>query len=81
MEVVVRDNGPGIDPAVVERLFEPFYTTKSNGLGMGLTICRTIVEAQGGRLGAENQPGGGAAFTIALPSLGPRRPNRGRDSH
>jgi signal transduction histidine kinase len=81
VEVVVRDNGPGIDPAVVERLFEPFYTTKSTGLGMGLTICRTIVEAHGGRLWAESHPGGGAVFTIALPLPGPATPNRGGDDH
>jgi signal transduction histidine kinase len=67
VEVVVHDNGPGVDPAAIDRVFEPFYTTKPSGLGMGLAICRTIVNAHGGRLWAENHPGGGAVFTIALP--------------
>ena len=70
VEVEVRDNGPGLDPAVAGRLFEPFYTTKPAGLGMGLAISRTIAEAHGGRLRAEGHPAGGAVFTLALP-LGP----------
>ena len=66
----MRDNGPGLDPAVAGRLFEPFYTTKPAGLGMGLAISRTIAEAHGGALRGENHPAGGALFTLALP-LGP----------
>jgi signal transduction histidine kinase len=50
--VAVRDSGPGLDPASVEHLFEAFYTTKPSGLGMGLSICRSIIEAHGGRLWA-----------------------------
>jgi signal transduction histidine kinase len=46
--VQVRDSGPGIDPGIVERVFEPFYTTKISGIGMGLTICRSIIDAHGG---------------------------------
>jgi C4-dicarboxylate-specific signal transduction histidine kinase len=65
--VAVRDSGPGIDPAHSERVFEPFYTTKSGGVGMGLSICRSIVNAQGGRLWAEANEPRGAAFRFTLP--------------
>jgi signal transduction histidine kinase len=65
--VAVRDSGPGIDPENLERVFEAFYTTKSNGVGMGLAICRSIIEAHGGRLWADaNQPRG-AVFRFTLP--------------
>ena len=68
--VEVRDSGPGLDQAQLERLFDPFYTTKPEGLGMGLTISRSIIEAHGGRLWAEpNQPSG-AAFRFTLPVAG-----------
>lgn len=62
----VRDQGEGL-PADVERLFEPLYTTKPQGLGMGLVICRSIVGAHQGRLWAESHPGGGAVFHFELP--------------
>ena len=66
--VGVYDSGPGIEPQNLERIFEAFYTTKSNGMGMGLAICRSIIEAHGGRLWAEaNQPRG-AVFQFNLPS-------------
>ena len=58
--ISVRDSGPGIAPSIVDRLFEPFVTTKSEGLGLGLSISRTIVASHGGRLWAENNPDGGA---------------------
>jgi PAS domain S-box-containing protein len=65
--VAVRDSGPGIDPTHLERMFEAFYTTKSGGTGMGLSICRSIIDAHGGRLWAEaNQPRG-AVFLFTLP--------------
>lgn len=67
VEVIVADTGPGVDAKMMPRLFEPFATTKSNGLGMGLTICRSIVEAHGGRLWAVPNPGGGAQFRFRLP--------------
>ena len=65
--VSVRDFGPGIPEGGAEALFEPFYTTKEEGLGMGLAICRTILEAHGGTIGAKNAPDGGAVFTFTLP--------------
>jgi C4-dicarboxylate-specific signal transduction histidine kinase len=64
--VAVRDSGPGLDMKSLDRLFDAFYTTKSQGLGMGLAISRSIVEAHGGRLWAENAPRG-AIFQFALP--------------
>ena len=63
----IADSGPGLPEGVAERLFQPFITTKSGGLGMGLAICRTIVEAHGGRLWAEPNPGGGTLFAFVLP--------------
>jgi signal transduction histidine kinase len=63
----VRDNGPGLQEPDPDRVFEPFYTTKAHGLGMGLPICRTIVEAHGGEIQAANAPGGGAAFRCDFP--------------
>jgi signal transduction histidine kinase len=66
-ELSVSDTGPGIQSDVLEQIFEPFYTTKESGMGMGLAIASTIVEAHGGRLWAENQTGGGAIFRLALP--------------
>ena len=68
--VTVRDSGPGIDPAHLDRVFDAFYTTKSSGVGMGLSICRSIVHAHGGRLWARaNQPRG-TIFQFTLPGMG-----------
>ena len=65
--VAVRDSGPGIDPAHLEQVFEAFYTTKPSGTGMGLSICRSIIDAHGGKLWAQaNQPRG-ALFQFTLP--------------
>jgi C4-dicarboxylate-specific signal transduction histidine kinase len=66
--VTVRDSGPGIDPQPVERVFQAFYTTKAGGVGMGLSICRSIIEAHGGRLWAEANEPRGAVFQFTLPS-------------
>ncbi|WFU45118.1 PAS domain S-box protein [Bradyrhizobium sp. CB82] len=73
--VAVRDNGPGFDAAMVDRLFEPFYTTKPDGIGMGLSICHSIIEAHGGRLWAGANEPRGAVFQFNLrPEQGdPRR--------
>jgi signal transduction histidine kinase len=65
--VALRDSGPGLDPESLGRLFDPFYTTKPSGMGMGLSICRSIIEAHGGKIWATaNQPRG-AAFHFTLP--------------
>jgi len=66
-KVGVADSGPGMPDDVAERLFQPFVTTKAQGLGMGLAICRTIVDAHGGRLWAEPNSGGGTVFAFVLP--------------
>lgn len=67
IHVYVEDNGHGIPPDMLEHIFDPYYTTKDHGLGMGLSISRTIVEAHGGRLVAENNASGGACFSFTLP--------------
>lgn len=69
VELAVVDSGPGIEPDKVTHLFEPFYTTKPNGMGMGLSIARTIIDAHHGHIWAENNPSGGAVFRIALPAV------------
>jgi PAS domain S-box-containing protein len=65
--VAVQDSGPGIDPEHLERVFSPFYTTKIAGIGMGLSICRSIIAAHGGRLWAEGNRSRGAIFQFTLP--------------
>jgi signal transduction histidine kinase len=66
--VAVGDSGPGIDPEQLERVFEPFYTTKTTGVGMGLSICRSIIDAHGGRLWADANGSRGAVFQFTLPA-------------
>jgi two-component system sensor kinase FixL len=70
IEVAVEDSGPGITPERRGRLFEPFFTTKANGMGIGLSISRTIIEAHGGRIWAENNAREGATFRFTLPLAG-----------
>jgi C4-dicarboxylate-specific signal transduction histidine kinase len=65
----VSDSGRGIAAEHFDRLFEPYFTTKADGTGMGLAICRSTIEAHGGRIWAENNLGGGATFQFVLPSL------------
>jgi signal transduction histidine kinase len=68
VSVEVRDTGPGFAPAALERVFEAFYTTKPGGLGMGLSICRSIIEAHGGRLWAATCEPRGALFQFTIPA-------------
>ena len=68
MLVAVQDSGPGIDPERLDQVFAPFYTTKNAGIGMGLSICRSIITAHGGRLWAEANRPGGAIFQFTLPA-------------
>jgi signal transduction histidine kinase len=67
LQVSVLDQGPGIDPQLQNRMFEPFVTSKSAGIGIGLSICQSIVEAHGGRVCGFNHSEGGACFQLTLP--------------
>jgi two-component system sensor kinase FixL len=67
--ITISDTGSGIGEATLGRLFEPFMTTKKEGMGVGLSICKTIVESHGGAITAANRPGGGAIFTFTVPAL------------
>ena len=71
IELTVADNGPDIAPAIAERIFDPFVTTKKKGMGMGLPVCRRLVQAHGGTIEAESAPGGGALFRVRLPRFRP----------
>ncbi len=73
VEIAVADTGPGIAPEIAERLFQPFVTTKPHGMGVGLSICRSIVEAHGGELRSEPNPDGGTIFRFFLPPADTRR--------
>jgi two-component system, LuxR family, sensor kinase FixL len=67
LSVEVQDTGPGLDPKQLDRLFQSFYTTKPDGIGMGLAISRSIAEAHGGRLSAARNEPHGAIFRLTLP--------------
>lgn len=67
--VMVCDNGPGVEPGALEKIFEPYYTTRREGLGLGLFLCRELVESAGGEIRADNLPTGGARFLIRLPLI------------
>jgi two-component system sensor kinase FixL len=69
--IQVVDTGPGLAPEVAERLFQPFVTTKPRGMGIGLSICRSIIEEHGGELHAEPNPEGGTVFAFSLPTAPP----------
>jgi signal transduction histidine kinase len=65
----VEDSGPGIEPQNLSRLFDSFFTTKDSGMGLGLRICRSVIEGHGGRIGADNESShGGARFYFTLPA-------------
>ena len=66
-ELVVMDSGPGIAADTLPRLFEPFFSTREGGLGLGLSLCETLAQGMGGSLTAANRPDGGAEFTLRLP--------------
>lgn len=69
-EITVSDNGTGIPPDILPRLFEPFFSSKPDGMGLGLSLCESIVERFDGGISAENDPKGGAVFTVRLPAAG-----------
>ncbi|QLH71322.1 sensor histidine kinase [Rhodopseudomonas palustris] len=73
VEVVVADSGPGLDALIAERIFQPFATTKADGMGIGLSISQTIIQAHGGSIKAEPAPGGGTLFRFTLPCADPIR--------
>jgi signal transduction histidine kinase len=77
VQVTVEDLGTGLDPSMMSRLFEPFYTTKSGGMGMGLSISRSIIENHGGRLWATANDGPGASFHFSLPKYQEQETNAG----
>jgi C4-dicarboxylate-specific signal transduction histidine kinase len=72
--VSVVDQGTGVPPHLLGRMFDSFFTTKANGMGLGLSVCLSIVRAHDGRLWAENNPGGGVAFHFVLPSANKELP-------
>jgi len=63
----VRDTGKGIDEADLPRIFDPLFTTKARGIGLGLTVARTLAEAHGGKIEVKSRPGTGSTFTVFLP--------------
>jgi signal transduction histidine kinase len=67
VQVTVEDAGTGLDPTALDKIFDPFYTTKPGGMGMGLSICRSILQAHGGRLWATAKDGPGTLFHFTLP--------------
>jgi two-component system sensor kinase FixL len=79
VQILVSDTGPGIPAQLLARVFEPFYSTKANGLGLGLSICRKIATHHGGSLSVQNHQGGGASFRCALPPVRPAARSAGND--
>ncbi len=67
VEISVEDTGEGISPENMKKLFQPLFTTKARGIGLGLTVCRNLTEANGGSIGVESRPGDGTTFTVMLP--------------
>jgi two-component system sensor kinase FixL len=69
VEIAVSDSGPGLSQNVADRLFEPFVSTKRNGMGLGLSICRSIIEAHGGQLRSGTEPGGRTIFRFTVAAV------------
>ena len=69
IELSIADTGPGLPANLRERLFQPFFTTKATGMGVGLSICRFIIEAHGEKLQVAENPGGGTVFSVTLPVM------------
>ena len=74
ISVTVADTGPGISADIYDHLFEPFVTSKMNGMGMGLSLCQRLIESHGGTISVDNRPGSGASFTFRLPRFQPNSP-------
>ena len=70
MEISVTDTGEGISPENRKKLFQPLFTTKAKGIGLGLVVCKNLVEANGGRIEVESEPGKGTTFAVLLPVEG-----------
>jgi signal transduction histidine kinase len=68
VEISVADTGEGISPENMKRLFQPLFTTKAKGIGLGLTVCRNLTEANGGRIEVASEPGAGTTFAVFLPA-------------
>jgi signal transduction histidine kinase len=81
VEVCIQDNGPGISAAIRARLFDPFVSSKETGLGLGLSICRRLVEAHGGTIRGDNAGEAGAVFAFTLPLTGERPPVESEREH
>jgi len=79
IDVEIRDTGGGIPAEDLERIFEPLYTTKAHGIGLGLVVCKTLVERHGGRIGVTSQPGRGSSFVVKLPVANAERNSEDSD--
>ena len=73
MEIAFTDTGVGIPEDVMRQLWTPLFTTKANGMGLGLCICKRVIEAHGGRISVESAVGKGTTFTVVVPILGVKR--------
>jgi signal transduction histidine kinase len=79
VRVLISDTGKGIPPGDLEKIFVPFFTTKTQGTGLGLPICKKLIEQNGGNLSVESRLGEGTTFTIELPAAGWQSMNRKED--
>jgi CheY-like chemotaxis protein/anti-sigma regulatory factor (Ser/Thr protein kinase) len=78
VEISITDSGPGVKPEIIDKLFDPYFTTKNKGSGLGLSICHSIVSQHGGTISVISSPGKGATFTILLPVGSKKEPTRAR---